>query len=201
MHWIGKPGTSLEAMARITTQVSKELRAIPGVRNFGAHIGRAEVGEEVAGPNFTELWISIDPKADYDETESKIQEVIDGYPGIYRDMLTYLHERIEEVLTGTSSSVVVRVYGTDLGKLFIKAKEIGDALKKVDGVIELKVQQQTMVPQIEVRFRPEAGNRFGVKPGDILRSVSTLVKGAKVGELYQEQKIFDVVVWGTGSKK
>ena len=66
MHWVEKPGTSLDAMRRITVQASRELRAIPGVRNFGSHIGRAEVADEVVGPNFTELWISIDPKVDYD---------------------------------------------------------------------------------------------------------------------------------------
>ena len=49
-------------------RASKELRAIPGVRNFGSHIGRAEVADEVVGPNFTELWISIDPTVDYDAT-------------------------------------------------------------------------------------------------------------------------------------
>ena len=65
MHWVEKPGTSLEAMRRITVNASKELRAVPGVRNFGSHIGRAEVADEVVGPNFTELWISVDPKADH----------------------------------------------------------------------------------------------------------------------------------------
>jgi Cu/Ag efflux pump CusA len=86
-------------MARVTERVSRELRAIPGVRNFGSHIGRAEVADEVVGPNFTELWISIDPKVDYTSTVKKIQDVVDGYPGLYRDLLTYLKERIKEVLT------------------------------------------------------------------------------------------------------
>jgi Cu/Ag efflux pump CusA len=81
-------------MVRITERVSKELRAIPGVRNFGAHIGRAEVADEVVGPNFTELWISLDPKVDYNATVARIQSVVDGYPGLYRDLLTYLRERI-----------------------------------------------------------------------------------------------------------
>ena len=65
MHWVEKPGTSLDAMRRITLRASDELRAIPGVRNFGAHIGRAEVADEVVGINFTELWISLDPSVDY----------------------------------------------------------------------------------------------------------------------------------------
>ena len=71
MHWVEKPGTSLEAMTRITLRASRELRAIPGVRNFGAHIGRAEVADEVVGVNFTELWISLDPSVDYDAAPSR----------------------------------------------------------------------------------------------------------------------------------
>ena len=58
-------------MRRITVRASRELRAIPGVRNFGSHIGRAEVADEVVGPNFTELWISIDPTVDYDADASR----------------------------------------------------------------------------------------------------------------------------------
>ena len=85
MHWVEKPGTSIEAMRRTTVRVSKELRDIPGVRNFGAHIGRAEVADEIYGPNFTELWISIDENADYDSTIARIQEVVEGYPGLRRE--------------------------------------------------------------------------------------------------------------------
>ena len=116
MHWVEKPGTSLEAMQRITVRASRELRAIPGVRNFGSHIGRAEVADEVVGPNFTELWISVDPRC-RTSRRSKIQQVVDGYPGLYRDVLTYLKERIKEVLTGGSAAIVVRVYGPDMDVL------------------------------------------------------------------------------------
>ncbi|MBG8556125.1 efflux RND transporter permease subunit [Hymenobacter guriensis] len=196
MHWVEKPGTSLQAMSRITVRASKELRAIPGVRNFGAHIGRAEVADEVVGPNFTELWISVDPKVDYEATVAKIQTVVDGYPGLYRDLLTYLRERIKEVLTGTSATIVVRIFGPDLDQLYTKAKEVGAKLEGVEGVVDLKVQQQTLVPQIQVKIKPEAAARFGLNPGTVLQVISTLVKGRKVGEIYQEQKIFDVAVWG-----
>ena len=60
MHWVEKPGTSLPAMRRITVEAAKELRAVPGVHSFGAHIGRAEAADEVVGANFTELWIALD---------------------------------------------------------------------------------------------------------------------------------------------
>ena len=98
MHWVTKPGTSLAEEVRITTKSAEELQAIPGVRNFGAHIGQALVSDEPVGPEFGENWISVDPSAPYDETLGKIQEVVDGYPGVRRDVQTYLKERIREVL-------------------------------------------------------------------------------------------------------
>ncbi len=197
MHWVEKPGTSLEAMTRITIRASKELRAIPGVRNFGSHIGRAEVADEVVGPNFTELWISIDPNVPYDATVNKIQEVVDGYPGLYRDLLTYLKERIKEVLTGASASIVVRLYGPSLDVLRTKAAEVGKTVGAINGVTNLKVEPQVLVPQLELRLKTEAAARFGLTPGDVRRAAMTLFKGTKAGEIFDEQKIFDVVVWGT----
>lgn len=197
MHWVEKPGTSLEAMQRITVRVSKELRSIEGVRNFGAHIGRAEVADEVVGPNFTENWISIRPDVNYTATINKIQEVVDGYPGLYRDLLTYLRERVKEVLTGTSASIVVRIFGSDLATLQSKAKEVSDKLAGIAGVTDLKVQQQTLVPQVAIKFLRDKAAQFGLSAADVRNTVNVLVNGFKAGEIYQEQKIFDVVVWGT----
>jgi CzcA family heavy metal efflux pump len=199
MHWVMKPGSSLEAMRRLTERASKDLRGIPGVRNFGSHIGRAEVADEVVGPNFTELWISVDPKADHAATMGQIQKVIDTYPGlIQKDVLTYLKERIKEVLTGAGATVVVRIFGPDLGVLRDKAQEVADAMKGVPGVSDLKVDAQILVPQLDVALRPEAANRVGLTAGDVRRAVTTLIKGTKVGEVYRDQKILDVFVWGTG---
>ena len=197
MHWVEKPGTSIEAMDRITIRVSRELRSIPGVRNFGAHIGRAEVADEVVGPNFTELWISLDPDVDYQSTVDKIQEVVDGYPGLYRDLLTYLRERIKEVLTGTSATLVIRIYGENLDVLRSKAEEVRSAIADTEGIIDLKVQPQVLVPQVEVHFRAKAAAQFGLTAGEVRRAATILMNGIKVGEFYEDQNIFDVVVWGT----
>ncbi len=196
MHWVEKPGTSLEAMRRITIQASKELRAVPGVRNFGSHIGRAEVADEVVGPNFTELWISIDPDVDYDLTVQKIQTIVDGYPGLYRDVLTYLKERIKEVLTGASASIVVRVFGPDMDVLRGKATEIAAVIKDVPGVADLKIEPQVLVPQVQITFRPEAAALTGLTAASVRNAATTLVKGLKVGEVYDQQMSFDVTVWG-----
>ncbi len=134
MHWVEKPGTSLEAMRRITVNVSKELRSIPGVKNFGSHIGRAEVADEVVGPNFTELWISVDPKGDH-------AAIAGPDPGgrrrlsraCTRTCQTYLKERIKEVLTGAGATIVVRIFGPDMDVLRAKAQEIYKAMEGIDG--------------------------------------------------------------------
>jgi Cu/Ag efflux pump CusA len=196
MHWVEKPGIGVEAMNRITIAASKELRGIEGVNNFGSHIGRAEVADEVYGPNFTELWISIDEDVDYDETVAKVQEAVDGYPGLYRDLLTYLTERIKEVLTGASGAIVVRIYGPNLEELRATAQDVAAVMGDVEGVTNLKVEPQVLIPQIVIDFKPEAAAQFGLSPGDVRRATTTLIRGTQVGEIFEEQKIFRVMVWG-----
>jgi Cu/Ag efflux pump CusA len=182
-------------MRRITIRASNELRAIPGVRNFGSHIGRAEVADEVVGPNFTELWISMDPTVPYESTVAKIQSVVDGYPGLTRDLLTYLKERIKEVLSGGSGAIVVRIFGPGVEGLQQQAQVVAAAMKDIPGVTNLQVEQQVLVPQVELRVRQDQATRFGLNSGDIRRTVNTYLRGTKVGEVYEDQKIFDVAVW------
>jgi CzcA family heavy metal efflux pump len=188
MHWVEKPGTSIDAMRRITERASRELMAVPGVRNFGAHIGRAEVADE--------LWISLDPSVDYEATIAKVQSIVDGYPGLYRDLLTYLRERIKEVLTGASATIVVRVYGPELDRLQGQAQTVRAAIADVEGVADLTVQAQVVVPKVEVRLDPDRAAVFGLTPGQVRSAAATLVQGTKVGEFYEDQRLFDVVVWG-----
>ncbi len=196
MHFVEKPGTSIEAMDRITIRASKELRAIPGVRNFGAHIGRAEAADEVVGPNFTELWISLDENADYDTSVARIKAVIDGYPGLYRDVLTYLRERIKEVLSGAGATIVVRIFGPDQVALRAAAERVRVKVADIPGVADLKVEQQVLVPQIEIRPRAADLATLGLTAGEVRRQAQTLVAGQKLGEIYRDQKSFDVALWG-----
>jgi CzcA family heavy metal efflux pump len=195
MHWVTKPGTSWPEMDRITIQGSKELRAIEGVRNFGAHIGQAYYMDEVVGVNFGENWISVDPAVDYDETVNKIQALVDGYPGLYRDVLTYLKERIREVLTGTSHTIVIRLFGPELDVLRTKAGEVRDKLEGIEGIIDLHVELIEEIPQVQVKVDLERAKQYGLKPGDVRRASSTLVSGEEVGDIFRDGKAYDVQVW------
>ena len=197
MHWLTKPGTSLPEMQRITKLVSKELRSIPGVRNFGAHIGQTQAMDEVVGIYFGENWISVDPSVDYDETIAKIQETVDGYPGLYRDVLTYLKERIREVLTGSHETITVRIYGHELSALRSKAEEIRQALSKIDGMVEIHVELITEIPQIEIEVDLAAARRYGIKPGDVRRAAAALIAGNEVSDLHRGGKVYEVQLWST----
>ena len=198
MHWLTKPGTSHPEMDRITIQGSRELRSIPGVRNFGAHIGQALIMDEVVGIYFGENWISVDPNVDYDETVAKIQEVVDGYPGLYRDVQTYLKERIREVLTGSGEAVVIRIYGPELEVLRSKADEVRDAIAEIDGIVDLHVELQEDVPQVEVEVDLEAAKYYGIKPGDVRRAAATLISGVEVGDIYEHHgRTYEVYLWST----
>jgi CzcA family heavy metal efflux pump len=197
MHWLTDPSTSWPEMNRITIQGSKELRAIPGVRNFGAHIGQALIMDEVVGIYFGENWISVDPAVDYDKTLAKIQETVDGYPGLYRDVQTYLKERIREVLTGSHEAITVRIFGRDLDVLRGKADELKNAFAKIDGMVDLHVEMQTKIPQVEVKVDLEKAHQYGVKPGDVRRASSTMLAGEEVGDIHIANRTYDVNVWST----
>ncbi|MFF2243926.1 efflux RND transporter permease subunit [Arthrobacter sp. NPDC058130] len=195
MHWVTQPGTSNAEEVRVSQLACKELMTIPGVNNCGSHIGQAFAADEVVGVNFGENWISVDPSVDYDKTLASIQQVVDGYPGIHRDVQTYLKERVREVLTGTGYSIVVRVYGDDLGTLKKQADKVKTVLAGIEGAIGAKVALQVNVPQVDVEVDLDAANRYGLKPGDVRRAAATLVSGEEVGDVYRDGRAYDVQVW------
>jgi CzcA family heavy metal efflux pump len=197
MHWLTKPGTSWPEMNRITIQGSKELREIPGVRNFGAHIGQALIMDEVVGMYFGENWISVDPSVDYDETLDTIQTTVDGYPGLFRDVLTYLKERIREVLTGSSDAIVVRIYGRELNELHRLSHEVKESLEGVEGLVELHAELHEEIPQIEIKVDLEMATAYGLKPGDIRRAVARMIAHEEVGDIHRNNRTYDVVIWST----
>jgi len=195
MHWLTAPGTSLQEEVRVSRLANRELLQIPGVRNAGSHIGQAFIADEVVGVNFGENWISINPSADYDETVAKINEVVAGYPGLYRDRLTYLRERIKEVLTGASETIVVRVFGPDLETLRSKAHEIEGVLGEIEGVVDEHVDLDVDVPQAQIAVDLDAARRYGVSPGEIRRATATLLASEEVGDIFGGGKAYDVHVW------
>jgi CzcA family heavy metal efflux pump len=197
IHWIADPSTSHPEMRRITELVSRELRGIPGVRNFGAHIGQAFLADEIVGVANGENWISIDPKVDYNGTVAAIKEVVDGYPGLFRGVETYLDERIQEVLTGESEPIVVRIFGSDLAVLREQAEVVRQALITIKGIDDVKKDINVDVPHIQVTEKPAEALRYGLKPGDVRRASAVLMAGEEVGDIFSDGRAHDVQVWTT----
>jgi CzcA family heavy metal efflux pump len=197
MHWITTPGTSHPEEKRIVTQASRELRTIPGVRNFGSHIGQAFLAEEVVGSNFGENWVSIDRNADYDKTLDALVEAVDAHPGLYHDVQTYLRERIDEVLAGAAEPIVIRIFGADLRTLRGEADRVKEALRDIEGLDDLHVELVADVPEIEVRENLAAAERYGLKPGDVRRAAAVLVSSEEVGDIFTGARAYDVHVWST----
>ncbi len=193
----GSPAASHPAMSRVTTLASRELRTVPGVRNVSAHVGRAIMSDKRTNINASELWISIDPSADYDATLARVRQVVSGYPGLSPEVLNYSQAMIREELSGTGESLVVRVYGEDMNMIAKKAEEVQQMLARVNGIVDPKVQYPQELPTLEIEVDIERAKLSGLKPGDVRRAATSLVSGIVVGSLFENQKVFDVVVWGT----
>jgi Cu/Ag efflux pump CusA len=196
IRWAGPPGTSLPEMRRITGLASRELQSVPGVRDVGAHVGRAVTGDQVVGVNSGEIWVDLDPDADRSATLASIRRVIHGYPGFSHDVATYSQERVRQELSGTNDDVVVRIHGEDLKTLSAQAGRVRGELSTIDGIKGAHVLLPAEEPTLQIRVDLNRAERYGIKPGDVRRSATTLLSGLVVGSLFQQQKVFDVTVWG-----
>ena len=194
MHWLTQPGTSATEETRVSVAACQDLREIPGVRNCGSHIGQAFLADEVYGVDFGENWISVSPEVDYDDTLKAVHTTVESYPGLYRDVQTYLRERIKEVLTGTSEAIVVRIFGPDLETLRTQAAKIASLIAKVDGVVDAHASLQTDLPHIVVEPALAASRRVGLTPGDLRRQASTLIASEEVGDIFHGGRAYDVHV-------
>ena len=198
VEWKAAPGTSRTEMARVTDRVTDELRALPGIRSVGAHIGRAVTSDQVVNVDAGELWATMRDGADYQDTVAAVEDVVHGYPGIAAEVLTYGDERLRARGVGVpdQKEVVARVYGQETDVLAEKADEVRAALSALDGVSEATVEQIPQEAQIQVEVDLGVAQRYGLTPGEIRRTAATLVAGIEVGSLFEQQKVFQVVVMG-----
>jgi len=196
IHLDSVPGTSLAETGRITSRAARELQSVRGVRHVGAHVGRAILGDQVVGANSAELWVRLKSTADHQAAIAEIRRVVRGYPGLRGDVLAYPKDRIQRVLERTDKPVVVRIFGIDQGVLNAKAEELRRSLTAVQGIDGARVEARPEEPTIQVEVDLDAAQRAGIKPGDVRRASATLLSGIEVGSLFEDQKVYEVVVRG-----
>jgi CzcA family heavy metal efflux pump len=194
MHWLTEPSTSVTEETRVSILACKDLKEIEGVRNCGSHIGQAYLADEIYGVYFGENWISVSPEVDYDETLDKVHRVVESYPGLYRDVQTYLRERIKEVLTGASESIVVRISGPDLAELQKQAKDIEGRIGDIPGIEDAHASLQTDLPHIQVETDLAKARAVGLTPGDIRRQTSAMIASEEVSDIFSRGRAYDVHV-------
>ena len=190
------PGTSRTAMERIAGRATAELRAVPGVESVASHLGRAVMSDQVVNVNAAQLWLRIAPEADYDATLAAIREVVGGYPGLALSVDSYLNGRAAAAFTSPSEPVQVRVFGPNLGQLLALGESVKASMDTVPGLVDSRVSQTPFEPTIQVEVDLDAAFTHGVRPGDVRRAAATLVNGLEVGNLFEEQKVFEVMVVG-----
>src|SRR5712664_3464580 len=128
-------------------------------------------------------------------TEGLIRD-LGQIPGMQGKVGTYLSTKLREALTGDPDSITVRVYGNSLDIIRAKAEEIRASIAKIPGIENPRVELQVEEPAIEVKVDVDRAAYYGLKPGDVRRATSAIVGGITVGALFEDQKVFDVVVWG-----
>jgi Cu/Ag efflux pump CusA len=209
----GQPGTSNSKMSDQTAQVSRALESLPGVASAGGLIGRAVSGDRVVNVNSSDVWVTIEPGADYDETMQAIRDAAATVPEVTPEVVSYTTEKMRDVgalingqnpvkgselnlLTGVEQPLAVRLYGQNPDVLREQADRVQSLLAGVEGVVEPRVITTTSEPTVEIEVDLAKAQAAGVTPGDVRRAEATLLQGIQVGSVFEEQKVFDVIVQG-----
>jgi Cu/Ag efflux pump CusA len=189
-----KAGVSLKNMNRTIGRMEIELQKSGNIKNIFVNIGHSVTGDQIFEINSAKIWIEL-KGGNYEERLEKINSIVENYPGFESKIKTYtsdIWESRKDFLENNQRSI--RVYGPRFDILEKQAKEIILQISKIEGIENIKLNEEEFQPQIEVKVDLEKARKYGIKPGDVRRAVSTLVNGIVVGNIFKEQKVYSVVV-------
>ena len=189
------PGTSLDQMLDVGRRISADVLALPYVDSIEQQVGRAELGEDTWGPHQSEFHVELKPDTTVDEgaAQEALRSILEKYPGIQGEVVTFLGDRMSESLSGETAQVAIKVFGDDLDNIDSAANRIVAALGKVPGIVDLQFKRQSGTPTIAIALIPEAMAALGVKAQDVLDTIESAYAGQTVGQTYQGTRTVDVV--------
>jgi Cu/Ag efflux pump CusA len=210
----GTPEASAPEMTQRATEIGNNVRALPGVTGVGATIGRAITGDRLVNVNSGDIWVAIAGDADYDATVESIKDRVRDVPGVTAEVVPFSTQEMREVgslrtgsntvtgngldvLTGLNTPVAVRVYGEEPQVLAAEAAKVQQLMTTIEGVVNPRVEDARTQPTIEIEVDLDKAQQLGIKPGDVRRAEATLLQGIQVGSVFEDQKVFDVIVLGT----
>ena len=194
------PGTSLEEMNKISDVIEQELLKVPEVRKVGRRLGRAERGDHVVPVSTAEFDVdfrSTDGGKNARTRAEILEDIktrIRAVPGTFSVVTGPLADRIGHMLSGVSAPVAVKVFGPDLEKLRQIGIEIQAVAKSIPGFADTKLDQQSVIPQLRIEADRDRAAAYGVTPGKLNETLSTLVGGKAVAELREGQRAIDLVI-------
>ncbi|MCP5229280.1 efflux RND transporter permease subunit [Accumulibacter sp.] len=188
------PGTSLSESNRIGTLAEQLLGDVPEVTKVGRRTGRAELDEHAEGVHYTEM--DVDLKA---SDRSRAQIVADirqrlGTLPAASNVGQPISHRLDHLLSGVRAQIALKIYGDDLDTLRGLAAEMRGRLAKIAGVTDLQIEKQVLIPQVKIHLDYEKAARYGVAPGNLLRSLEQMIEGERITEIVEGNRRFDLLV-------
>jgi len=196
VHMRGLPGTSLDQSLTSGNQVTKALRKNPAVRSVAQEAGRAELGEDTWGVEYSEIEVDLNrlDGEELEQFERFLRTSLTNRAGYSFEVLPFLSERIQETLSGYTAAMAVKVYGDNFEALDRVATDIADVLDDIPGKADVRVEAQTGSPELVIRIRPKDAARYGLRTLAILDAIHAAYQGAVVGQVYDRNRIIDVNV-------
>jgi CzcA family heavy metal efflux pump len=196
LHMSAVPGTSLDESLRLGTMVTKALRANPAVRSVSQRVGRAELVDDTWGTHYSEIEVDLVPLSgeEGEVVALDLRKRLAQIPGATFVLKPFLTERIEEVLTGATAQVVVKLFGDDLDSLDVAARTVAARAAELSGAADVQVGAPAVTPQATVRLRPELIAAEGVPANEALAAIETATGGTPAAQVYEGNRAIDVVV-------
>ncbi len=196
VHMSAVPGTSIEESLRLGSQVTGELLRNPHIRSVAQRVGRAEQADDTWGTHYAEFNVDLVPlKGEEAEfVQFEIRDALVKFPGVYFAIKPFLTERIEEILTGVTGQVVIKIFGEDLDQIDRAAQQVSQVLSAIPGATDVVVESQPGLPETIVQLRPERLLQLGFEPVPVMEAVQTAYQGTRVAQTFEGNRVFDVTV-------
>lgn len=187
---------SLEEVDRLNHQVEDRLRDVPEVEDVVRRTGRAERTEDPMPHTISDVLVVLDAERTrpLEAIEADMRARLEPLPGVAVLFTTPLGMRIDEGLGGTPADLSVRIYGPDLNELARLGARVGQIVAGVDGLTDLRAEQITGLPQVQIAVKRDAAARVGLAPGDVVRTISTALVGEEVSEIWVGQRRFGLIL-------
>ena len=189
------PGISLDASNAIGQAAEQSLLALPDVASTGRRTGRAELDDHAEGVHNTEIDVVLGPsQRSREQVLEGVRSSLASLQGVTLNVGQPISHRLDHILSGIQAQVAIKVFGPELDRLRATAKVIEEAIRQVPGVVDVAIEQQTLIPQIQVRIDRAAAARYGVQVAPTNQLLETALNGRVVSQAIDESKRIDLVV-------